>query len=107
MLLEVAWLLSTSLKRDPDDILDWRASKVALWAEVADRQRRTFLHEEMVLLSHAVWAPDKLGHLLGDVETAEAKSVTAADAIAKAEKIIRMRTKKVSMKEVAARRGAK
>lgn len=89
---------------DPDVILGWRGSKVAMWMVVADRQRRTDLLREMVALTYAVWDPKELSKLLGDREPVTRE--TADEALARAERVINTRMGEVTLEELQTRRKA-
>lgn len=102
-MLGAVWSLAADLNLDPDVVLGWRASKVALWTEVSDRHRRGGLLHEMVLLSHAVWDPKTLPKLLADRKP-PATAEEAAEALARAERVMGMRMREVTLEELRKRR---
>lgn len=101
-MLGAAWSLASALGLDPDVVLGWRGSQVAMWTEVADRQQRRELLREMVLLTHAVWDPSELPKLLRDPEPMTRAS--AEDALARAERVLGTRMREVSLEELKERR---
>ena len=103
LLLGAVWHLAERLGVDPSVVLGWRESQVTMWTVVADRHERTRLLREMVLVSHAVWAPDKLTELLGEGR-APATEADAAAALARAERVMGMRMKPVTLEELQTRK---
>ena len=90
------WNAAVKLRLDPDVVLEWRESKLALWTVVADGHQRQELLAEMVALSHAVWNPKALSALLGERRAPMTKDEVRA-ALERAERVGEMRMRTVAL----------
>jgi len=87
--LGATWYLARALSMDPDQVLQWKESKVATWVAVARDTDRSEALLRAVVTSYAVWDPKRVPELLE-----EHAPTTRADikrALEQAERVSHMR----------------
>lgn len=78
------------LQRPPQEILQWRESEFYLWMPLLFKKQENLFFMQALMISGTFWDPKGTAERVQKDEAVTKKPVSAADAIARAEAILRM-----------------